>query len=47
MFMQVILSAPSDELRNLLWLMAMSIAGVTQSFSTHGRHARVRIVRVL
>jgi hypothetical protein len=28
---QVILSAPSDELRNL-WIMAMSIAGVTQSF---------------
>jgi hypothetical protein len=30
-FTQVILSAPSEELRNL-WIMAMSIAGVTRSF---------------
>ncbi len=29
--LQVILSAPSDELRNL-WIMAISIAGVTRSF---------------
>ena len=29
--LQVILSAPSDELRNL-WIMALSIAGVTRSF---------------